>query len=183
MGAVELVLRTSSTAYIYFTLPHLFSHFIHSRLGRFTTFRAFPSHTSTASQFHHRFQSWCVAATPLWLSLAATPTRFRRNLPSPLLRLVAPSLREDVALVGCLARALPCPRSRLAGDAKRLAPLVLVVARLPQGMLPAKRRMGLSTTSSTFRRLMLSTSPDCTCIRRTSAAVRMNLPSTSLRRE
>ena len=152
MGAVELVLRTSSTAYIYFTLPHLFSHFIHSRLGRFTTFRAFPSHTSTASQFHHRFQSWCVAATPLWLSLAATPTRFRRNLPSPLLRLVVPSLREDAALVGWKERVLPCPRSRLAGGANKLAPLDLVAALLPLDMLPARRRLGLSTTSSTFRR-------------------------------
>jgi hypothetical protein len=52
-GAVEPVLRTSSTAYIYLTLP--FSHFIHSRLSRFTTFRASLSHTSTSSPFHHFF--------------------------------------------------------------------------------------------------------------------------------
>jgi hypothetical protein len=106
--------------------------------------------------------------------------RFRKNLPSPLLRLVTPSLREDATLVGWMERVLPCPRSRLVGGAKRFAPLDLVAALLPLDMLLARRRMGLSTTSSTFRRQMHSTSPVCTYIWRTLPAVHMNLLSTSL---
>jgi hypothetical protein len=78
--------------------------------------------------------------------------RFRRNLRSPLLRLVVPSLREDAALVGWKERVLPCPHSRLAGGAKKLAPLDLVAALLPLDMLLARRRMGHSTTSLIFRR-------------------------------
>jgi hypothetical protein len=73
-----------------------------------------------------------------------------------------------------------CPRSRLAGGAKKLVPLDLVAALLPLDMLLARRRMGHSTTSLIFRRLIHSTSPVCTCIRRMLPVDPMNLPSTSL---
>jgi hypothetical protein len=61
MGAVEPVLRTSSTAYIYDT-PLLFSHSFHSRLSRFTTFRAFSLTHLNRFTVSKPFQSWCVVA-------------------------------------------------------------------------------------------------------------------------
>jgi hypothetical protein len=74
--------------------------------------------------------------------------RFRRNHRFPLLRLIIPSLREDATLVGWKERDPRCPRSLLAGGAKRLVPIILVATPPPLDTLLAMRRMEHSTTHS-----------------------------------
>jgi hypothetical protein len=117
---------------------------------------------------------------PSVIEFSSDSDEIQEESPVPSLRLVVPSLREDAALVGWKERVPLCPRSRLAGGAKKLAPLDLVVALPPLDMLLARRRMGHSTTSLIFRRLMHSTSSVCTCIWRMLPVDQMNLPSTSL---
>jgi hypothetical protein len=72
------------------------------------------------------------------------------------------------------------PSQPARGRRQKVGPLDLVAALPPLDMLLARRRMGHSTTSLIFRRLMHSTSPVCTCIRRMLLADQMNLRSTSL---